>query len=907
MKQIIYYAFIIFWFSNAFSQVLHDISVDEDNTFSACRINQTKVTLPIAIPLFSFNHNTEKIYSSQLSLLNEKKIKIAVEEHKKTSCGLHYTIVIKNSGSDTVEISNLIPFGKSDSKTYITSTGPWALARAKLFRPGYGPVNVTLPDNVWHLGYASLPVNDTYSLCALIRRDEYEKAQRHRYKMVVYPSGKVGYNFYIEAFQGNWQNGLELIFQKKYLYDLKTFDNTLYRRDDLKWIRNAYLINLIFAWDHNYFDYKNHKYTVFDFLQQSERYFGKYDVLGIWPTWPRLGVDKRNQWDMYRDLPGGLRKTRDITQKIQEQGTKFFIAYNPWDKSTRREDQIEGMAYLIKSLDANGVVLDCRGSSSKQLQETADKARPGVIMYSEGMPVTKDMPGILAGRVHDAIYRQPPLNLNRLIKPDISIFRVCQLSEGRIHRETAISFFNGYGTEINTFAPGRPAWMEEEYHYLGKTVKILRENSSLFNSYTFTPLIDALVDSIWVNTWSKGDKTVYTVLSFNPNGYAGPLFEVQESDNAHYVSIWNHEELTPVQTDSVTYIPVRIKSFNRNWLNTRKEGNVDCIVSFQNNLTVDYFGDSLKINASAGDSICIWKEDSRYNQKPFVSLKKKIHIKLAEVFGRFEGKLIIQLFKDGELEDERVMYRKPGKPVLVREFCRTDPQEGKPENMVKIPSGAFILYAFNKDQFIPYPDNADSSLVKIKEFYIDTYPVTNRQYYKFLKQSTYTPRDTANYLRHWENGTYKQSDANKPVVYVSLKDAKAYAQWAGKRLPTEAEWQYAAQGTDGRTWPWGNTDDSTKYNISGELEPVGQHPEGESPFGVQGLVGNVWQLTQDMYDNGSYYFVMMRGGSYYNPTSSQWYVKGGPQKLYNRQMLLLVSPGLNRNSTVGFRCVMDIE
>ena len=144
-------------------------------------------------------------------------------------------------------------------------------------------------------------------------------------------------------------------------------------------------------------------------------------------------------------------------------------------------------------------------------------------------------------------------------------------------------------------------------------------------------------------------------------------------------------------------------------------------------------------------------------------------------------------------------------------------------------------------------------------------------------------------------------------MYVSLKDAKAYARWAGKRLPTEAEWQYAAQGTDGRTWPWGNADDSTKYNISGELEPVGQHPEGASAFGVQGLVGNVWQLTQDMYDNGSYYFVMMRGGSYYNPTSSQWYVKGGPQKLYDRQMLLLVSPGLNRNSTIGFRCVMDIE
>ncbi len=73
------------------------------------------------------------------------------------------------------------------------------------------------------------------------------------------------------------------------------------------------------------------------------------------------------------------------------------------------------------------------------------------------------------------------------------------------------------------------------------------------------------------------------------------------------------------------------------------------------------------------------------------------------------------------------------------------------------------------------------------------------------------------------------------------------------------------------------------------------------------MVGNVWQLTNDVYDNGSYRFVIIRGGSYYNPESSIWYVKGGPQPLDRTQMLLLVSPGFNRNATVGFRCVKDSE
>jgi formylglycine-generating enzyme required for sulfatase activity len=73
------------------------------------------------------------------------------------------------------------------------------------------------------------------------------------------------------------------------------------------------------------------------------------------------------------------------------------------------------------------------------------------------------------------------------------------------------------------------------------------------------------------------------------------------------------------------------------------------------------------------------------------------------------------------------------------------------------------------------------------------------------------------------------------------------------------------------------------------------------------MVGNVWQMTNDMYFNGSNYFMMIRGGSYYKPDSSWWYIQGGPQPLDKTQMMLLVAPGFDRNATVGFRCVRDIE
>jgi len=134
-----------------------------------------------------------------------------------------------------------------------------------------------------------------------------------------------------------------------------------------------------------------------------------------------------------------------------------------------------------------------------------------------------------------------------------------------------------------------------------------------------------------------------------------------------------------------------------------------------------------------------------------------------------------------------------------------------------------------------------------------------------------------------------------------------YAAWAGKRLPSEAEWQLAAQGVDGRKWPWGDQMDQGRCNPGGiGLTDVDAYARGSSPYGVRDLVGNAWQLTDDVYENGSYTFVIIRGGSYFDPDSSRWYVKGGPQPLDRTQMLLLMSPGYNRCSTVGFRCVKDI-
>ena len=190
---------------------------------------------------------------------------------------------------------------------------------------------------------------------------------------------------------------------------------------------------------------------------------------------------------------------------------------------------------------------------------------------------------------------------------------------------------------------------------------------------------------------------------------------------------------------------------------------------------------------------------------------------------------------------------------------------------------------------------------------MDRYPVTNKDFMNFMIASSYKPVDPDNFLKNWENGNIPQGQEDYPVVYISLEDAKAYAKWKGKRLPTEAEWQYAAQGTDGRKYPWGNDFFGTKCNNAfGQPTPVDAFPKGKSAFGVEDMVGNVWQLTNDEYDNGSYSFIIIKGGSFYKP-SSIWYLQGGVQPIIHRQMLLRISPGLDRSETVGFRCVMDAK
>jgi formylglycine-generating enzyme required for sulfatase activity len=908
---------------------LKSIQVDQLSVKALTDRQEQEYSVSKPFPLVDFELNGRVCSSFPSDAGWARKMSIVYQPDEGFTPGIKGALTFINHSKDTLTLANVVPFGRSPEKIFITGKGDNGISRTHLFLPGRQPVNVIVPDNAWELGFSETPINNSLAVCALVRRTgrNFEKGSMGRFETVLYPGGKVTYTLYADLYAGKWQEGLRKIFQERMLYDVKSFNDSLYHRKDLEWIRKAYVIHLLMSWDRQFYDNRDNRYHVLDFLRKGKPLYGGDDVVGIWPTWPSLGIDQRNQFDLFRDLPGGLARIREIADSFHTMNSNLFICYNPWDESTRGEGHLSGLADILRETNTDGAVLDTRGASSRELQAAADSVKPGIIMYPEGMAVPRDMQGVVAGRVHNAIYYPPMLNLNKFIKPEFAIFRVTELAREPIRREFSVAFFNGYGTEINMFSPGIPANVDDEYRYLGQTTRILRESSSNFTAKAYTPLLDTKRDSIWVNEWPAASKTIYTIYSIIPQGFEGPLFKAASGSHFHFVDIWHHRELSPVQRDGESIIPVQTDAFNASWLGSNNEGAVDCIAQFPLLLYCHLSGDVLNFAAEKGSQVRLWAGNPSYGNVPVIFTPGRHTVQLSSLFDRYEGKFVIQLFEGDEIIDERVVEIKPGTPRLISVTGSTSRYKKAPDGMVRIPAGNFKFHGTQGDDFISYPDYNEDSLYTMTSFYMDKFPVTNGEFKKFMEASDYRPSDTANFLKHWINGHIPAGQENFPVVYISYEDAKAYAAWAGKRLPTETEWQYAAQTAALNEWPWKQKKpvkwvvqevtntltvkkpegiDSALCNLGdGKPYPVGKYKPGANPYGLQDLVGCVWQLTHDEYQSGSYRYILMKGGSFFNPSSSWWYVQGGPRPLHYRQFLLRISQGFERNATVGFRCVAD--
>ena len=228
------------------------------------------------------------------------------------------------------------------------------------------------------------------------------------------------------------------------------------------------------------------------------------------------------------------------------------------------------------------------------------------------------------------------------------------------------------------------------------------------------------------------------------------------------------------------------------------------------------------------------------------------------------------------------------------------PTPSAPPGMVYVPAGEFIMGSDEGDS-----DEQPLHTVYLDAFYADKTEVTNAQYRKCVEAGGC---DTPVKTTYYDNADYTQH----PVVYVSWNDADAYCRWAGKRLPTEAEWEKAARGADGRTYPWGegiDCDHAQYSECGGGTMPVGSKPKGASPYGALDMVGNVWEWVADWYDSN--YYIQSPERNPPGPDSGEGRVLRGGSWHSNQRFTYCAYRVCNvpRHSYfyVGFRCARDSQ
>ena len=212
--------------------------------------------------------------------------------------------------------------------------------------------------------------------------------------------------------------------------------------------------------------------------------------------------------------------------------------------------------------------------------------------------------------------------------------------------------------------------------------------------------------------------------------------------------------------------------------------------------------------------------------------------------------------------------------------------------MVWVPAGYFRMginadVARQQAEQLGYADYHDIAaqesfperMVLVDGFYIDKFECTIERWKQFVEASHWIPDPKSN-KPTWTGPEMKESEAKLPIAQVSWRAAQQYANWAGKQLPTEAMWEKAARGTDGRWYPWGNEKPSREYGVIGMEkklpgpEPVGSYPKGASPYGAMDMAGNVYEWTSEWvepYPNNpeptaewGHQFAVLRGGSFYH-------------------------------------------
>ncbi len=653
---------------------------------------------------------------------------------------------------------------------------------------------------------------------------------------------------------------------------LLRYNDSQYTRPDLEWTQHIFSQVQLLIWDRSLYDPDKREYTVNRFLDEIESRLGPIDAVLIWHVYPNLGVDDRNQFDLLRDLPGGLPGLKRMVDQFHQRGVKVFFPILAWDAGTRPEPNgvspAETMSQLLKEIGADGINFDTLESVPVQFRQASDGIGHPLALEPQFQPRDESLAWTnlswndwvtWEGKSYPFV---PMVSKDKWMEPRHTVNVTDRFTRDKTD-SLQHAFFNGQG-----YASLENLWgfwygsTPHDSEAILRFTRIERAMAEYLRSPDWEPHTPVIQSGVFASRFPSAHGNLWTLVNRNEYQVDGAQLVVPSEPGVHYYDLWHGAELkAPAHGNTATLnFSIEGLGFGAILATSERTPQLDELLTFM----------------------------AARSQRPLNDYSR-------------EWKAVAQT--NVEIEP-------------------TKPATGAPSGMVRIPEGDFDFQVSGieieggndpgVDVQYPWEDlprRYHHHRLHIHPFYIDRTPVTNAEFKKFLDAAHYHPQDDHNFVRDWKGGNFPRGWDNKPVTWVSIEDARAYAAWAGKRLPHEWEWQYAAQSTDGRPYPWGNNWDPQalpSVDSGPAMRPpsgVTDFPTGASSFGVLDLIGNVSQWTDEFRDSHTR-AAILRGGAAYQPRGSVWYF---PQtyRLDEHEKYLLMSPGRDRAGTIGFRCVVD--
>jgi hypothetical protein len=595
-----------------------------------------------------------------------------------------------------------------------------------------------------------------------------------------------------------------------------SYEGAAYERDETRWARNAYSVAQIWLWDERLFDHEHQHFTV-DAFVDSVADHGDFDGVVLWHAYPVIGIDDRNQFDFYRDVPG----LDAVVARLHEHGIRVFVDYNPWDTGTRRAaaDDATELAALVEELWVDGVFLDTMKEGDTRLVGALLNATPPQVLEGESRVPNQriedhqlswaqwfadsEVPGVMRAHWYE---RRHMMHSTRRWNRDHS-------------DELQSAWMNGTGMLVWDAVFGVwVGWNERDKSTLRRMLRVQRAFDEILIDGEWSPLFGgsdaAIAAGVYVSQYTKNGATLWTIVNRSEVDWTGdPLAAAPTSNTRRY-------DVTAGLADvrAVT-VPAR---------------GVAGILDLADGAPLGEKLEHVLRDAAA---------DTQATESTFPAARTvRTRPALAPVAERPADSVVVE----------------PGQRQLDVTYRRRET--------------GFYEGAPYVEEWKPLPprlhdDRSENLTVTISgRVAVATREVTFGEFREFLASSGYRPAVTSRFLGSVE------ASAAAPVTGVGLTDARAYARWAGARLPTEFEWQLAAD------------------------EP-----------GFSRLAPAVWNWTESEHTDGITRFVMLKGGSEHVTEGSDWYTDGGPREPSFSLKFLLPGLGVERSPSVGFRLAWDME